>query len=230
MQAVDRLRRDHKVLRAKLSVLETAVGMGPETWYVLREVCFTLARQLRDHIRREDELVTACRTKLNPMVLAEVVLEHHDEPQHLRAIIRMFNQEAAGAFMRVKPALLAIIRALRHHMDEEERELFPLLERFMQEEGPPPTPVVGASPTLDETMTVNRVVQEFPHTKRVFEGLFINIPIEGCNCLDEVAWRHGMEAGELLERLERTIAACECSRDKRGASNRIATALESVSD
>ena len=61
MNTVGRLRRDHAILRAKLDVLEAALRMGPEVWYVLREVCFTLARQLRDHIKREEELVAGCR-------------------------------------------------------------------------------------------------------------------------------------------------------------------------
>ena len=55
---------------------------------------------------------------------------------------------------------------------------------------------------FDETMTVNRVVQEFPAARPVFERLFINIPVEGCTCLDAVAWRHGLESRELLEQLE----------------------------
>ena len=74
MRAIDRLRRDHQILRSKLDVLETALTMGPETWFVLREVCFTLARQLRDHMRREEELVMACRQALHPKVLAEIAV------------------------------------------------------------------------------------------------------------------------------------------------------------
>ena len=78
MNAIDRLRRDHTILRSKLDILETALTMGPDVWFVLRETCFTLGRQLRDHIRREEELVAACRKMMNPKVLAEIVVEHHD--------------------------------------------------------------------------------------------------------------------------------------------------------
>ena len=62
-------------------------------------------------------------------------------------------------------------------------------------------------------MTVNCVLQQYPATRSVFEQLFVNISFEGLDCLDEVAWRHGMEARELLGQLEQAIserpAACE---------------------
>lgn len=200
MNAVDRLRRDHKILRAKLNVLESALGMGAETWYVLREVCFTLARQLRDHMKREEALVMACR---NPKVLADIAMEHRDEPEHLRAINRLFAQEKTQVLDRIGPALQAVIQGLRRHMDEEEAELFPLLERQIASLAPPAT--ARAAQGVDECMTVNRVVHEYPATHRIFEQLFINVPIEGSTCLDEVAWRHGMESRELLKQLEAAI-------------------------
>ena len=206
MNAIERLKRDHQVLRTKLDVLEAALGMGPETWFVLREVCFTLSRQLQDHIKREEELVVACRKAMNPKVLAEVAVEHHDEPEHLRTINRLFVSDARDAFERIKPALTEVIHGLRRHMAEEEFELFPILERVLgaQHETPDAT-APSSPPRIDEVMTVNRIVQQFPCTKLVFQRLFINIPLEGCTCLDEVAWRHGMESRELLNSLETVI-------------------------
>lgn len=213
MNAVERLRRDHAILRSKLDALEAALGMGEETWYVLREVCFTLARQLRDHIRREEDLVAACRQAMNPQVLAEVVVEHHDEPKHLRTINRLFVSQASHALDRIRPALTEVIQGLRRHMAEEEAQLFPILERVLGErEASAPTTPRPSTESLEEAMTVNRVVQQFPDTRPVFERLFVNIPMEGCYCLDEVAWRHGMEARELLAVLEDAIATCECAR------------------
>lgn len=212
MNTVERLRRDHKILRAKLDLLESALRIGAQTWFVLREVCFTLSRQLRDHIRREEELVAACRSAMNPKVLAEVVVVHREEPQLLQTVNRLFVTEAGQSWERLRPLLTGVIEGLRRHMDEEEAELFPILERMLAEQetvrSAPPKP---RSP-LDETMTVNRIVQRFPRTKPVFEQFFIHIPTEGCTCLDEVAWRHGMESRELLERLEQAIEACGCTK------------------
>ena len=219
MRAVERLRRDHAILRSKLDVLEAALRMGPETWFVLREVCFTLSRQLRDHIKREEDLVAACRKAITPPVLAEVVVEHRDEPAHLRTINRLFLSESGHALDRIRPALQEVIHGLRHHMASEEAELFPMLERVLSEHD---VPEPGETPRarLDETMTVNRVIQVCPGARPVFERLFVNVPMEGCSCLDEVAWRHGMESRELLAKLEDVMASGgepqEANRDPQG--------------
>lgn len=235
MNAIERLKRDHKILRSKLDVLESALRMGPETWFVLREVCFSLSRQLRDHIRREEELVAACRHAMvpargsrtlpgpdtgpasghaagggmNPKVLAEVVVAHYDEPAHLRTINQLFVSERGDSLDRIKPALREVIDGLRRHMAEEEAELFPILERTLAAHEATAAPEPKSR--LHEEMTVNRIVQEFPKTRRTFEQLFVNIPMEGCHCLDEVAWRHGMESKELLKTLEEVVDSCGCA-------------------
>ena len=208
MKAIERLKRDHGILRAKLDILETAVWMGPSAWYVLRELCFTLARQLRDHIRREEALVAASRRTLDPKVLAVVDVDHHDEPQMLRTINRVFLEASNHSLSRLRPTLLEVIRRLRCHMDEEEMALFPILERTVADL-PPPLAKHAPSHT-DETMTVNRITKEFPETKPVFGRLFINALMEGCDCLDEVAWRHGIEGKELVAQLDQAIASCQC--------------------
>lgn len=46
MEPIARLKRDHRILRSKFDVLESALRMGPETWFVLREVCYSLSRLL----------------------------------------------------------------------------------------------------------------------------------------------------------------------------------------
>ena len=215
MNAIERLRRDHRILRAKLDVLESALGMGPETWFVLREVCFTLAQQLRDHMKREEDLVANCRKAMTTKALAEVVVEHRDEPRHLRTINRLFLSERGHSLERIRPVLQETIDGLRRHMASEEAELFPLLERVLDELVPATaeTPARVAISWCDETMTVNRVLQEMPSTRPVFERLFINIPMEGCHCLDEVAWRHGMKSQELLAQLEDATACGMAPRD-----------------
>lgn len=219
MKSVERLRRDHAILRSKLDVLESALKMGPEAWFVLRELSHTLARQLRDHIRREEGLVAACRYALKEPALAHVTVEHRDEPERLRALNRLFIKESGRSLEQVGPVLREVIDGLRHHMEEEEMELFPLLEQTLAERQHEAVTDPSFLPgRLEEMMTVNRVLQCYPRTKRVFEQLFINIPYEGADCLDEVAWRHGMESRELLEKLERGLgSAAEANAEREGA-------------
>lgn len=210
MKAVERLRRDHVILRSKLDVLESALKMGPEAWFVLRELSHTLARQLRDHIRREEEMVAACRDALKEQALAHVTVDHRDEPERLRALNRLFIKEPGRSLEQVGPVLREVIDGLRHHMEEEEMELFPVLEQTLAERQAEAVTDRSSQSGLDEVMTINRVLQQYPQTRRMFEQLFINIPYEGSDCLDEVAWRHGMDSRELLEKLEGVIAVCGC--------------------
>jgi iron-sulfur cluster repair protein YtfE (RIC family) len=202
--AIARLKRDHRILHAKLNVIEALLRMGPDAWYVLREIAFTLSRQLQHHMRREEQLIAACRNAMNPTVLAEIALEHRDEPEHLRAIQRLFLDEPSQTLERIGPALTRTIQGLRRHMAEEEAELFPLLERELgaRETAAAEQP---AARHVQECMTPNRVVRDYPQTKAVFERLFINLPYDGCTCLDEVAWQHGMESEQLLAELEKVI-------------------------
>ncbi|MBI3087316.1 MAG: hemerythrin domain-containing protein [Candidatus Omnitrophica bacterium] len=207
MKAIERLKRDHAIIRSKLRVLESALAMGPETWFVLREVCFTLSRQLGDHIKREEALLADSRKALGEDLLARLEIEHRDEPEHLRTLNRLFVQERGRSLKQITPVLKRFIEGMQRHLEEEEMRLFPVLERLSAGQEPGAAePAPTETPALNEVMTVNRIVKEFPRTQRVFEHLFINIPYEGCDCLDEVAWRHGMDSRELLERLETVIS------------------------
>ena len=210
MDALERLKRDHVILRAKLSVVEGALTMGPEMWFVLREVCHTLSCQLQDHIKREEELVRACKASLTDEALSHLTVEHKDEPALLRTVNRLFIEDEGHSLVAIKPALTRLIDGLHAHMDEEEAELFPVLEQVLALREASPVREPQATSHVTETMAVNRVLREFPATKQVFDSLFVNVPFEGCDCLDEVAWRRGMETRDLIDKLEEMIASCRC--------------------
>lgn len=205
MNAIERLKRDHVLLRAKLNLLEVALAMGQETWFVLRELCHSLARQLQDHIRREEILVGQGRSVLDPQMLGRMHVEHHDEPQRLRTLLKLFVSVPGHSLADIKPVLTDVIGGLRRHMEEEETMLFPVLEQLLAKQPASKPLPESAEPALSETMTVNRILHEHPGAQRVFERLFINVPLEGSDCLDEVAWRHGMEGRELISRLEQAL-------------------------
>lgn len=209
MDVIERLKRDHTILRSKLDVLESALRMGPQMWYVLHEVCYTLACQLQDHLKREEALVIACRKAMDPEVLAGVAVEHRDEPEHLRTITRLFVSQSGHSLELIGPALTKVIQGLRRHMAEEETELFPVFEQGLAAQQCLAAQAAKSGSHVQEAMTVNHVVHAFPATKRVFERLFINVSVEGCACLDEVAWRHGMGCRQLLNALEAALPPAE---------------------
>ena len=203
MRAIDRLKRDHAILRAKLSLLEAALRMEPETWFVLREMSRTLSRQLGDHIRREETLMTACLSVVSRETLERLRSEHQDEPQRLRELHQLLAEPASHSSERLRGGLTAVIHGLRRHLDEEETSLFPMLEQVLADQaGEAPVRVVVSAWIISEQMTVNHIRHEFPETEPVFENLFVNVAFEGYDCLDEVAWRHGMDVEELIGRLE----------------------------
>lgn len=207
MNTIDRLRQHHRTFRAKLDALEVALRLGPETWFVLREFGYSLSQQLSAHMREEDALIAAAEPRLGRALHERLVLAHRDEPELLHSANKLFLEKAIDAWDQLKLLLMAFIDQLRCHMDDEERELFPTLERFLQQEEATATNAVSAAhPTpLIETMTINRILREHPETACVCRAMFIDIPFEGCDCLDEVAWCHGMESGELIAHLERAI-------------------------
>lgn len=218
MRAIDRLKRDHKILRSKLDVLEAALRMGPaSTWYILREMCYTLSRQLQDHIRREEELVAACRKALSLEVLRHVQIEHHDEPQILRSINHLFVEEQDRVMEQATADLRLLIPRLRRHMAEEEAELFPAIEQILADQGEAEQQTCGP-PGLREDRTVNAVIHAYPQTKAVFDRYFINVLFEGYDCLDEVAWRRGISCQELLTRLEEAMASEKALELKEGGA------------
>lgn len=212
MEAIERLKRDHGILRAKLSVLESALQIGPEAWFVLREMCHTLSLQLQNHLKREGELIGACHEALSEAERSRLAIEHADEPELLRMVNRLFVEEEGHSLAVIEPALMRFIHGLRAHMDEEETELFPVLDGILAAREASLARAPQATSHVTETMVVNRVLREFPATKQVFDSLFVNVPFEGCDGLDEVAWRRGMEPQELIEKLEAAVSSCVCQK------------------
>lgn len=212
MRAIDRLKRDHTLLRSKLDVLEGALRLTPPTtWFIVRELCYTLSRQLQDHIRREEELVAACRNSLSSEVQTHVRLEHDEEPQLLRTVNRLFIEEGGKALEQICGVLGELVPRLRRHMDEEEAELFPAIEEILGDQEEPSAQESSTAVKLHEEMTVSHILHTYPQTKLLLERLFINVPYEGYDCLDEVAWRRGMDCCRLLLLLEEAITVgCRC--------------------
>jgi hypothetical protein len=142
-------------------------------------------------------------------------VEHEDEPELLRAVNRLFLEERGQSFAMVKPALTSLIARLRAHMADEEANLFPTLERILAPREASLAEEPEAGPHVTGGMAVNRVLHEFPATQQVFNKLFVNVPLEGCDCLDEVAWRRGLLVRDLIGQLEGAIRTCSCAAPSR---------------
>lgn len=206
MDTIERVRRHHQILRGKLAVLESALRMGPEAWFVLRELCHSASRQLTEHIRQEEQLIAECQSGMSADMVDQLSLEHRRDLARLQTINHLFLEERSQSLGQIRPLLTQCIQRLSRHMEEEEAMVFPALEQRLGGANEVATQQAAGLPDLlVETRTVNHVLRQHPSTKTVFAELFINVSLDGCDCLDEVAWRHGMESGELIAKLEHAI-------------------------
>ena len=205
MDAVNRLIREHNFLRSKLRVLESVLEIGQEAWLVLREVSFALWKQLQAHDRREEKIVVACRAALGASPWMPVIADHAAEQQHLLMVRQLFMEEPKS-FKALRPQLDKVMAELYRHMDQQEAELFPMLRHLLALRRPTESNLPPARVALAETMSVQEVISRYPGARGTFEALFIDNRVEGYDCLDEVAWRHGMESQELVTALEEGMA------------------------
>ena len=192
MNVINRLKRDHSLLRAKSTILASTLHMGEVAWFIAREVSFTYAQQLEEHARRETRLLDACH-------------DHAAEQAQLKAINRLFAEEPRCSLGRIRPLLNTFMAALQHGMGRQEVRLFPMfedrvaLDDLLRRQDP-------LKPSeLTETMTVQEVAHRYPKTRAVLDGLFIDRRFEGYDCLGEVAWRHGMDGQALLALLGNAV-------------------------
>lgn len=208
MCAIDGLKRDHRLLRSKLDMLRGAVSMAPQSWFVLRNGCFTLSRLLQAHCAREHQVLASCHPALEREELGRQVMEHQERLQSLRILNRCFVEEGPPPSMQeVCGALTAVVEGLDDELHLQEDELFPALARLVEEPQGGPAEGRAASPALSEEMTVQSVVQRYPEAQAVFDRFCINLAYEGYDDLGEVAWRHHMPGEQLLTHLEQAIAS-----------------------
>ena len=130
MITMDRLMQAHRRLVSQLMVLDSALDMGPEAWFVIRETCFSLSTQLRQHIACEQRLVSRQLNRLHRIGVEEwrrAAVDHHDVAQRLGAVNEILAGDPCFSLSGLRPTLTAMVQALRGQMAEQEAELFPLL-------------------------------------------------------------------------------------------------------
>jgi len=203
MSATESLRKDHQILRAKLKLLEAAMQMLPESNFVLRELCWSLARMLNEHIRHETDALQPYRNRIQALTQERMAKDHADQQVILRDINALLLSGVKAPVNKVVPPLLHLIEELREHMEEEEQEVFPMVDRMTSEEAQMPS--APAMPFITETMTVNHILRIHPRAREVFQTFHVDCDADGCHCLDELYWRRGIDVAALLHELNETV-------------------------
>ena len=57
--------------------------------------------------------------------------------------------------------------------------------------------------TISAAMSPNAITHRYPQVSGLFDQLHVDRQQEGCDSLDELAWRRGMNVAELLAELQR---------------------------
>lgn len=119
-QTLEQLREGHRHLRAQLNLLEAALRMGEAAWFVIREFCVSLSRQLGEHIQQE-------QAAARELGFPSLACDHGEVHQSMRIIQRHLIVESPRALDTIRSAFEAVIDALRNEMAHQESALFPLL-------------------------------------------------------------------------------------------------------
>jgi len=198
------LRKDHDILRSKLVFLEAALRVVPQPPCILHEIGCALAKILNQHIKREASALRPYSNRVRAVLRRREHQDHADQHRVLRDINALLQQGMTMPGSTVVPRLVHLIDELREHMAEEERDIFPTVDRAEVERIS-----LAHAPALliTEQMSANAVMTQFPSTKPVFEKYGIHCGCDGCDCLDELAWRHGIDAGELVDELQGVISS-----------------------
>ena len=234
MSLTEPVRKDHRILRAKLRLLEAAMRVAPEAQFVLREMCWSLAQMLDDHIKHEIEVLQPYRNRIQALTQEHMAQEHADQQVVLRDVNALLLRGLHTPMSKVVPPLAHLIEELREHMDQEEREVFPIVDQIAAEElrRPPtqadPLPITEtippsvcrpegpatsdrdvASPTANRqvvgTMTVNHILHIHPKARGIFLAFKVDGEGDGLHCLDELYWRRGIDVAALLRQLNQSV-------------------------
>ncbi len=130
MGVTELLRSDHEQLRKQLDSLEGAMRVAPEAQFALREMCFSLTRMLGEHIKREKEALVPYRDRIQALINNRSSQDRADQRGALKGINLLLLDGLKAPVGRVVTQLARLVDELREHMNELEREVFPLVNRL----------------------------------------------------------------------------------------------------
>lgn len=199
MTVTQMLRKDHEILRTKLDFLEGVLQVAPSAPLVLRNICHSLTRLFDEHVRREEDTLRPFMYRIEPVMREWELRGHAAQHAVLHDLNSLLLLGIKVSTSMVVERLARLIGELREHMATEEKIIFPIIDRAAEEAEPVHEPL---SPMIAPGMSANAVMRAFPATADVFKRHGIECGCEGCECLDELAWRRGLDAGALIEELK----------------------------
>jgi hemerythrin superfamily protein len=125
MNAIEMLKKEHRAVEKLFEKFESAKGDGPR-----RKIFEEIADALAIHAAIEEaHFYPAVKAKQTEDLLLEAVEEHLEIK---RVIADLLGMEAADDSFQAKVTVLQ--EDVEHHVEEEEKTLFPKVEKIFEEE------------------------------------------------------------------------------------------------
>ncbi|MET0404332.1 MAG: hemerythrin domain-containing protein [Cystobacter sp.] len=194
MNALKLLKQDHRTVEALFKQFEKA---GDKAFKEKREIARKIVKELSIHASIEEQLLyPAARARderLDDDVL-EALEEHHVAKWTLNEIERMSPEDE-----RFDAKVTVLIENIRHHVKEEEQELFPKLERLM---GKAELEAIGAALEQAKLLAPTHPHPMSPDTPpgNVIAGALAKILDMGRDAAIEVRRRAGKVATQVVNR------------------------------
>lgn len=138
------LRNDHQALRSRLGLLKGAMRVAPEAQFALRELCWSLARLLEAHIEREGQVLASYSNETQALARARITHDCADQHIVLRDVNALLLNGLRTPLGTVVPRLAHLVEELEECVEEEEREVFPMVDRIAEEEALDPRSLQGS--------------------------------------------------------------------------------------
>ena len=130
MGVTEFLRSDHEQLRKQLDSLEGAMRVAPEAHFALRRLCFSLTPMLDEHIKREEDVLAPYRDRIQALSNNRSSQDRADQRGVLKGINLLLLDGLKAPVGVVVTHLTRLVDELREHMNELEREVFPVVNRL----------------------------------------------------------------------------------------------------
>ena len=124
------LRADHAYLRTRLGLLEGAMRVAPEAQEAWREMCVSLTQGLKEHIGREEQVLAPYRDQIQARLNECSSQDYADQRGVLIGLQRLLGEGLQAPGGGVVTRLTRLSDELREHMNEVEREVFPMVNRL----------------------------------------------------------------------------------------------------
>ena len=200
------IRLDHALLRKRLALVRSALQVVPEARFVVREMVFSLQRQLTDHIKRETHVLESYYERLPARGAQDAPVPNHTDVLLLvREANDLWSSGVRASLSAVVGRLSEAIQRLDAQMEEQEDTVFAFLDHAERSPDVPASSFID--PVLSSAMSVNEILQRYPQAGSLFEQLRINRLHEGYESVDEVAWHHGLDVAQLLKQLQQAVGS-----------------------